>query len=255
MTSILLFGFLLNIMIFLQMGDMYQFKVERGSFKKIANIDSTYTFSPENNANKTSFIFKRYPSGADSIIGTMNNTRFSQPIYSIFNGCKSETCSVDIDEDLCYAISTITWYHDDDINTDDDDATSDSTTRVELELCQPTLLSTQNMSIVFLDVITITTTTLSARSEMVVTTHLPYSITQLKIKPLEYTLLFNGSSIAHAWSVTNNKPSIANLQRSSFYILDIEENPPNDLTFLLCLSMVIDELAKTLNTGQKSKWT
>jgi len=238
-------------MIFLQMGDMYQFKVEHGSFKKIANVDSTYTFFPENNTNQISLIFKRYPSGTNSIIGTMNNTRSSQPIYSIFNGCKSETCSMDINEDLCYAISTITWYHDGDINTDDD-ATSDSTTRVELELCQPTLLSAQNMSIASLDIITITTTTLSTSSEMVVTTHLPYSITQLKINPLEYTLLFNGSSVAHAWSVTINKPSVANLQRSSFYILDIEENPPNDLTFLFCLSMVIDELAKTLNIGQKS---
>jgi hypothetical protein len=74
----------------------------------------------------------------------------------------------------------------------------------------------------------------------------------LKINPLEYTLLFNGSPIAHAWSATINKPSLANLQRNRFYILDIEENPLNDLTFLVSLSMIIDELAKTLNIGQKS---
>ncbi len=250
MTSILLFGFLLNVMTFLQMGDMYQFKLEHGSFKKIANIDSTYTVFPENNRNQISLIFKRYRSMTDSIIGTMNNTRSSQPIYSIFNGCKSETCSMDINEDLCYVISTMKWY-DDDINTDDN-TTSNSTTTVELELCQPTLLSARTMSSASLDVVTITTTTLSTSSEMVVTTHLPYSITQLKINPLEYTLLFNGSPVFHAWSATINKPSVFNLQRSSFYILDIEENPPNDLTFLLSLSMVIDELAKTLNIGQKS---
>jgi hypothetical protein len=176
MTSISLFSFLLNIMTVLQMGDMHQFKLEHGFFKKIANIDSTHTVFAQNNRNQILLIFKRYHSITDSIIGTMNNTRFSQPIYSVFNGCKSETCPIDINEDLCYVISTLTWYHDDDINTDDN-TTSNSTTKAELELCQPTLLSVRTMSSASLDVVTITTTTLSTSSEMVVTTHLPYSIT------------------------------------------------------------------------------
>ena len=105
------------------------------------------------------------------------------------------------------------------------------------------------MSSASLDVVTVTTTTLSTSSEMVVTTHLPYSITQLTIHPLKYTLLFNGSAVAHARSAPINKLTLANSQRSNSYILDVEENPPNDLTFLLSVSMVIDELLKSLNVG------
>ena len=251
MTSILLFGCLLNIMTLFQMVDMYQFKLEHGAFRKIANLDSTYTIFPEENGNQISFIFKKYPSGVVSIIGTMNKSHSSQPIYAIFNDCKSENCPMNIDGELCYAITPMQWYNDDEINTDGN-TTSNSTTTVEVVLCQPTLLSAQTAHSASIDVITITTTTLSSNSEMVVTTHLPYSITQLKINPFEYTLLFNGSLIARVRSAAINKPSFTNLKRRSFYILDIEDNPPNDLTFLLSLSMAIDELAKTLNIEPKS---
>ena len=87
---------------------------------------------------------------------------------------------------------------------------------------------------------------------MVVTTHLPYAITQLKISPLEYTLLFNGSHVAHAWSGTIEKSSLTGLRRHDIYTLDIAENPLNNLTFLLSLAMVIDELSATFDLGQQS---
>ena len=142
MTSISLLAFLFNIMTFLQIGDMLQFKLEYDSFMKIENSASTYTVFPENNKNQISFVFKQYPSGVRSIIGTMNGTRSFQPIYSIFNSCKSETCSMDIDEDLCYTISTMMWYHDDDINTDDNASSNCASLHFFLlETCHPRLLT------------------------------------------------------------------------------------------------------------------
>lgn len=245
MMSTLLFDFVLSMAIVSPIGGVYQFKIEHGLFTKIVHMNSICTVLGETDANPIALIFKRYLAGTDYIIGTVNDTRSSQPIYSIFNGCMSESCSMDVDEDLCYVISTMAWYHDDDMNTDDH-ATSNSTTRLELELCQPTFLSARKMPSADLDVVTTTTTALSSRSEMVVTTHLPYTITNLTINPLEYILLFNSSPIARVRSPAVNKSSFAHLQRNSFYRLDIAENPPNDLTFLVSLSMVIDELAKIL---------
>ena len=241
-------------MALVRMAHMYQFRIEHGSFKKTANANATYvyTVSDDNNRLGVSLMFKRLLSGVDSITGTIKNTRSSQPTYSIYHCCKSETCPMDVDDDLCYHISPTTWYEDDAIADTDDNTASNPTTTVQLELCQPALLSARGMSSASLDVITITTTALSSSSEMVVTTHLPYSITHLKVNPLEYTLLFNGSSVAHARSAAINTPSFVDVHRNSFYVLDIDENPPNDLTFLVSVSMVIDELAKTLNMEEKS---
>ena len=71
-------------------------------------MDSIDTVVGENDSNETVLIFKRYLFEVDSIIGTIKDGQPSQPIYSIFNGCNSETFSMDVDEDLCYVISTMT---------------------------------------------------------------------------------------------------------------------------------------------------
>lgn len=232
------------------MADTYRFQLPRGFFRRIANTNSTYTVVSEHSRNQVSFLFKRYLSGVDAVIGTMKNAHSSQPVYSIFNQCTSGGCSIDFDDDLCYTVSTRTWYHDDEINTNDNTYTN-STTTITLELCQPTLLSAQTSSPASLDVVIVTTTTLSANSEMTVTTHLPYSIAQLKRNPLEYKLMFNSSLVAHTWSTMTNDPSANTLQRNSCYVFEIKETPQTDPTFLLCLAMVIDELSKTLDIVPK----
>lgn len=82
------------------------------------------------------------------------------------------------------------------------------------------------------------------RGVILMTTHLSYSITELKINPFEYKLLFTSTPIARVRNVAFNNSSFVILQRDSLYRLDLTENPPNDLTFVVSLSMVIDQLAK-----------
>ena len=131
----------------------------------------------------------------------MINSGSSQPICSIFSMVVNQKLPL--------------WLL---MNTDDNTISNSTKTTGELQLCHLTILSAQTMFSATLDVVTITTTTLSTSSEMVVTTHLPSSITRLKINPLEFTLLFNGFRPAHAWCATISKNSLTNLRRNSFHM-------------------------------------